>query len=89
MIADEWWRTLQDKIGAGKLKFSGITRVTPQFYLYDAGESGNMHIWRTTSDPDGAPEFRGKIIFSRTLKSSGLIDIIPVQDIVDHVSGNT
>jgi len=82
-LADEWWRTLQDKVASGKVKFSSIERVTPQFYLYHSRD--NLNITQTVKHPEGAPEFRAKVIFSL---QSGRTDLIPIQDIVDHISGN-
>ncbi|KAI5803451.1 hypothetical protein DFH27DRAFT_610500 [Peziza echinospora] len=93
-VADEWWRTLQDKVSEGKHTFSTIQRVTPQFYLHDPGTRANNYagnsISTTLTHHDGTPEFMGKIIFSPQggRRWTGAMDVIPIQDITDHISGN-
>ena len=94
-VADEWWRTLQDKVSEGKHTFSTIQRITPQFYLHDPGNRTNGYtgnsILTTLTHHNGTPEFMGKIIFSPQIhgrKWTGRMDVIPIQDITDHVSGN-
>ncbi|KAG1814336.1 uncharacterized protein BJ212DRAFT_1363073 [Suillus subaureus] len=85
-VADEWWRAVST---TSVVKFSeSIRRVNAQFYTHDVGQANAADTLTTTGV---ATQFLGKVFFTLQYDLGGrLLSIIPPLDnFVDHVSGNS
>jgi hypothetical protein len=61
-----------------------VRRVTPQFYTHDVTKANAA---ASITDAQVASSFSGKVFFMDLATASGLV--IPILDVVDHVSGNS
>lgn len=62
-----------------------VRRVAPQFFTHEASKADATF---STTDPQVAPSFSGKVFFTGQSPSHGL-SVIPILDFADHVSGNS
>lgn len=85
--ADEWWRAVIDSVASGYQRFSGVKRITSQFYIHDPNvDYGN--IMETINDDRCAKKFLGRVFFTLLNDRDGrIIDIAPVLNFTDHISG--
>jgi hypothetical protein len=85
--ADEWWRAVADSVASGYKRFSGVQRITPQFYVHNPDvDDGN--IMQTLNDERCAKKFLGRVFFTLLNDRDGrIIDIAPVINYTDHISG--
>jgi len=83
-VADEWWRA----VSTSNTRYSdNIKRISPQFYTHDP-DWGN--ITETVTEPLVAPQFLTAVFFTLLPDKDGrALNIIPVQDVTDHVSGHS
>ncbi|KAG2159028.1 uncharacterized protein EDB93DRAFT_439638 [Suillus bovinus] len=81
-VADEWWRAVST---SANTKYSdSIRRVAPQFFIHDNSKADPASY---ITDSQVASGFFGKVFFTRLPSNVGL-SVIPILDLVDHVSGN-
>lgn len=81
-VADEWWRGVSTSTNT---KYSdSIRRVAPQFFTHDVSKASAAS---SITDTQVASSFFGKVFF-RLLPSDVGFSVIPILDLVDHVSGN-
>ena len=97
--SDEWWRAITDSVAAGYTRFTGVKRISPQFYTHnynpEAAEDSS-HIGSTLIDERCAAKFFGRVFFTQLNKwqymnnsSRALaINVAPALNYVDHISGH-
>ena len=83
-VADEWWRAVSTS--SNNYVACHIKRVTPQLYTH---EPAAANVAATITTAGVATQFLGRVIFTLLPDRDGrAINVIPVQNITDHISGN-
>ncbi|PVF92690.1 hypothetical protein CPB86DRAFT_717011 [Serendipita vermifera] len=85
--ADEWYRAVTDSVASGYTKFSGVRRLTPQFYVHDPNV-GNIH--QTINDAKCAANFLDRMFFTLLHdRDSRVLSTLPFPSgqYTDHISG--
>lgn len=82
-VADEWWRT----VSSANITRS-IIRVAPQYYTFE--KNGGIDAITLSVDRDRFPQFESRVFITLLDDAWGRqLSIVPIQDITDHVSGNS
>lgn len=92
-VADEWWRAIS--LGENVLLSRNVQRVAPQLYAYNHQAMYLREFFTNDKYKPTANPFRGKMFFTLECNKDGGanwgpprgLSIIPIHDIVDHVSG--
>ena len=77
-VIDEWFRALQERIGA-----ANITRVSPEFYTYKAHK---VDLRLSTCKAHEVPEFVDRMMIDEV--SGDSVNTLSNGHVVSHVSGN-
>jgi len=84
-VADSWYRAITDSVKRGYTRFSGIERISPQFYTHiPVGGT----ITETINDSNVALSLRGKIFFTLINdKDARVQSMVPRIKMTDHING--